>query len=593
MIRFFSVIMFCFCLSKQIVWAKKNRYEHKQIFSQTIQKLVETEESFEQAEKYYLTLNRTADVKGDERMQAECLLQLARIHYWQAQYSLSLEKTKRALAIAHRLDDKIILTSGYELLGRLHYMLSPEQAQYYYRKCWQYCEQSDSTELAVLILNNFNLSRKDREIVLNELLTVDMNSLSSLNQARLSYNIVRSLIANGRADEAIFYLDNVHQYLQQNSEKSPINAMYEHRMGEYHLLKGNTKQAWEHVHKSMTISRKNKIMIGMIHNYNLASQIAQSENKDHQALVLYKKSVMLRDSMLNCPANMFFLDELIYTMMDYIADDRAKAANKNYKLIVLWTGLILIAGAGLLYYFKSTGRRKKSNTALENIRDHTTNRLHSRMKNHLMKITYGYKLSVNDNMKKCYDSKKPELADIFTDFENHKKKFFYLMDSLFSWMESNPEMTPEKVEFNVTETIKQVVAFFKIAFAHKSITCQLFAEQTIMIRGDRHMLIIAMEHLFSNLFKAAAENAVVNVSVSEIDRWYVAIKIADSGNKEKTIEKEIFAQRITELETTGILTHTADRDFNIFAECTLRNHSKTRMECTPEKGTVYYYVIPT
>ena len=327
-------------------------------------------------------------------------------------------------------------------------------------------------------------------------------------------------------------------------------------------------------------------------NYNLASQIAQAEKNEGLALELYKKSVALQDSVFNASYNLHFPDELINTMMDYITNDRTKTSNKKYLLMCIWSGLILLAGISLLYYFKSAGYYKKNNTAIASIREHETNTLHSRMKNHLMKIMYAYKTGVSYCLKQIFYTENPALVDDFSLFEKDMQNIDSLMESLLVWVESNPDMTPQKVEFDVTETVRQMIAFYKIGFAFRAVTSRLSADRPVIARGDKYMFTIALEHLFFNLFKVAAEKSVINISVSEIDGWYAAISIADPENKEKTLEKEIFSQRAAELETSEITTYTADWGFNIFAECTVRNRSKVRMECTPEKGTIYYYMIP-
>ncbi len=570
----------------------KDWYDHNRIRSQSIQKLIETEESFDVVSMHYQTLIQLAKDKGDERMQTECLFQVARIYYWQAQFSMSLAETKRALTIAQRLNDKEMLAVGYDLLARLHYLFSPEQAQYYYRKCWQYCEQSDSVELAISNLNSFNMIRKDKEVDLDELLSVDMTPLSSLARAWLGYNIARGMLAAGRTTEAAGYLDYTYQYLQQHSGACPLNAMYELRLGQLKLLEGDTEQAWEHVDKSLAIVRKNKILMGIAHNYELSSQIAQAENKESLALIFLKKSVALRDSVFKSPSNLYFPDDLVYTMMDSIVDDQARTSKKNYLLIGILSGLLLIAGVCLFYYFKLARYQQKSSTTLINMKGHTTNGLHSRMKNHLMKIMYGYKAGVSYCLKQVFGADNPELTDHLAVFEENVQKVDNLIDDLLDWVEANSDMISEKADFDASEIVKQLIAFYRIGFASKSVTYQLSANQPIVIKGDRYLFTIALEHLFFSLVKNAKKDAVVHVSVSCEDGRYVVISIADPENKEQTLEKEIFGQRIAELKNIGKVTYTADWDFNIFAECTIRNGAKAHVECTPGKGTVYIYRMP-
>jgi tetratricopeptide (TPR) repeat protein len=569
----------------------RDLHDHSRIRSQSIRKLIETEESFDVVSLHYRTLIRLAEDKGDERMQAECLFQAARVLYWQAQYSMSLVETKRALAIAKRLNDKEMLAVGYDLLARLHYLFSPEQAQYYFRKCWQYCEQSDSVELAVSNLNSFNMIRNDREVDLNELLPIDTQPLSPLARAWLGYNIARGMLALGRTAGAAAYLEDTRRYLQQHSGACPLNAMYEFRMGQLKLREGDTEQAWGHVEKSLAIVRKNKILMGIAHNYELSSQIAQAENKESLALDFLKKNVALRDSIFKCSSNLYFPDDLIYTMMDSIAEDRARVLKKNFLVAGILSGVVL-AGASLLYYFKSARYQRKNSDALTDMKNHRTNGLHSRMKNHLMKIMYQYKTGVHYCLKQVFEAEDPVLTHYLTEFEENIQKVDRLIDDLLDWVETNPEMTPGKTDFDISGIVRQLVAFYRIGFASEFIAYRLSAHSPVMVRGDRYMLIIALERLFFSLVRNAAKNAVVQISVSGGDGRYAAIRIADPENKDQTLEKDIFAQRIAELETTGKATYTADPDFNIFAECTLRNGAKASVEHTPAKGTVYMYHMP-
>ena len=300
-------------------------------------------------------------------------------------------------------------------------------------------------------------------------------------------------------------------------------------------------------------------------------------------------SITLRDSIFNSISNQHFSDELINAMKDLITADRTK---NHHLLIGLWTGLTLIACVSLFYFFISKRYLKKSDNVLANIRDHAAYDLHSRMKNHLMKILYNYKDSVIYYLKQIFEEENRKSDVDLTLFEKDMKKADALVDTLLGWVEKNPDMTTEKTEFDVNETVRQLVVFYKVGFASKTISYQLWVEEPLMVRGDKNMLIIALEHLFYKLTSDAAKNTVINVSVSKIDGKYAAISIADPQNIKPALEKEIFAQRAVELETTGKATQTADWDFNIFAEFTSRTRAKTHIECTPEKGTVYKYIIP-
>jgi len=584
-----QIILFCSVLFALSAETEKNCYELFQISTPSIHKMIETSESFDDALLCYQMYHSTAEIKGDKHLQVECLFQIARIYYWQTDYTRSFTATKKGLEIAKHLNDSNMLVVGYDLLAHLHDLFSPEQAEFYYQKCKQYSNPADSVDLAVSSINSYSLIDLIREIPLNVFLSLDLNSLKPLTRACLGISISKAMIASGNIDAAFLYLDDTRQYLQQHSKSTPLNAIYEYRMAQLEMYRGNTKQAWIHMEKSTAIVRKNRIMFGFVQNYILSSKIAQAEDQEVLALEYYKMSFALRDSIINSISNQNFPDELINTMKDLMSTDTVK---NNRLLIALWAGLTLIAGISLLYYFKSKKYRKKSNNALASIRDHATYDLHSRMKNHLMKILYRYKDGVSYCLKQIFEAENMESAADLTVFEKDMKKVDAMVDKLLEWVEANPEMKPNISDFDVKETVQQLVIFYKIGFAPKTISYQLREDEPLMVRGDKNMLIIALEHLFHRLTNDSAKNTVFTVSVSKVNNKYVEISITDPEYKEPTLEKELFAQRVTEFETNGKAMKTADWDFNIFAEFTVRNRAKTHIEFVPEKGTLYKYLLP-
>lgn len=584
-----QTILLCSVLFAFSAETQKKCHELSQISAPPIYKMIETGESLDDALLCYQMRIRTSEIKGDKRLQADCLFQIARIYYWQTDYTKSLATTKKALEIANHLDDRNMLVIGYDLLAHLHDLFSPEQAEFYYQKCRQYCDPADVVDLTVSSLISYSLINLTREISLNVFLSLDLNSLNPLTRACLGVSISKALSANGDIEEAARYLDYSRQYLQQHSETTPLNAMYEYRMAQLELYRGDINQAWTHLEKSTAIVKKNRFLFGSAHNYDLSSKIAQAENQEVLALEYYKRSVALRDSIINSISSQNFPDELISTMKELMSADKGK---NNRLLIGLWAGLTLIAGISLLYYFKSKKYRKKNNKALASIRDHATYDLHSRMKNHLMKILYRYKDGVNYCLKQIFEAENYKSADDLMLFEEDMKKANALVDTLLEWVETNPDMKPEISDFDVNETVQQLVIFYNIGFAPKTISYQLRIDEPLMVHGDKNMLIIALEHLFHRLTNNSTKNNVINVSVSKVDDKYVEISIADPENKKPALEKEIFAQRVAEFETNGKEMKTADWDFNIFAEFSSRNRAKTQIEYTSEKGTLYKYAIP-
>ncbi len=593
----FAIIFFLLCvfLPEYSTGTTKAWYDRDQIRTQSIQRIIDTNTSFDSARIHYQELIQAAGTEGDESLQAECLFQVALIYYWQSQYSMSLAEAKKGLAIAYRLNDKELLAVGYDLLGRLHYLFSPEQSQYYYRKCWQYSEELDSLDIIVGNLNCYNIIRNEREVLLDDMLSIDFRRLNSLSQARLGYLIARSLLADHHVDEALKYLKYTQEYLQEHKGINLLNAMYEQLLAQVALIRGDMQQARIYLEKSMRFARENNILMGVVDNYRLASEIAQAQGLEVEALDYYKKSVMLRDSIFNSASNQSFPDDLIYTMMEQVADNETLAETKKQLLIGILLVLIVVAG-GMFYYFKSSLYQKRTANSITHIKTHSSNGFHSKMKSHLMKIMYAYKAGVSYGLKHIFETQwqpgRPEPVDLFAVFEKNMQKADNLMDALIERVEAESEMILQKEKFDVKEVIDQLVALYKIGFASKSITYHVPDDQLLVVCGDRFLLAIAMEHLFFRTVNIAAKDASIRISVATDAGDAVVFSIVDPGNREQTLEKEIFAQRIAQLEATKNVTWTADWDFNIFAECTVRNHAGSRIEYTLEKGTTYYYRFP-
>ncbi len=572
-------------------------FDRNQIHAATIQNLLETDESFDALKTHYTNVYQIAKQIDDEHVQAECLFQLARIDYWQTQYSSSLAKAKEGLLIAKKTDDHELLIIGYELVARLYYLYSPEHAQYYYQKCWELCEKSDSMNLIIAHLNNYNMIRNNREVSANDLVLIDLDSLKPLPRARLSYIIARSMTAEDRVDEATEYLENTRRYLQEHNGTSPLNAMCAYQMARIYLLRGDLKKAWKYLADNYEITTRNKQLFLLVEHYLLASEVAQAENRENIALKYLKKGTALRDSIFYATTNQHFFDQLANTMMEYQAEDEVQTRKKRFLLmyILLSTGVIL--ATVLAYYSKSIKYRKKTFTMISNIKESPLNGFPAQLKNHLMKITYEYKAGLQHSM-----IRKTNISSINGDVQliNHselRKKYEYnadqLMDALLKWIESGSNGFPQTiVDFDAKEIIEQVVDLYRIISASKSITYRLSTDKTLPTKGDKIMLAISLEYLFAQIIKPASKNTTIAASAMRTING-LTVSISDPWQKEYTLEKEIFIQRTKKLGLTTHVMLTPDKDFNVFAACTVKNRAKINIEYNPETGTIYHFSIPT
>ncbi len=565
--------------------------DHERLRDLTIYRVLETNKPLELVETRYAKLLQAAENDDNDYLQAICLFQLAHINYTQTHYSHSLAWAKKGMTLANRLNDHEMLAVGYDLLGRLHYLYSPEQAQYYYQKCWQQCQRSVGNELAITSLNSYTLTRNDYGESLNSLLSIDLHSLTDLSKARLSYLIARSLTDAGYIEEAARYLRNTGKYLEQHHETSPLNILFAQQMAKVMLCKGNTKKALEYIHQSYEIACNNKLLLEQVETYRLVSEIAQAENQGALALKYYKKSISLRDSILSTADNLNLADELLYTMVEYISEDNYQANHKRniYTVFYVTLVLVLILAFGFMYCYKSAFYRRKVNVTLTGIKAQTRREYHARLKNLMMGLVHNYKTGFYFCMKHALAIKQQENTGNNHGYEilqKHSQKADDFISMLLEWTNSGPDMERHSTEFDVKYLIDQIVALYQITFSHKHLTYRQFiSDDPLIVYGDKILFAIAIEHLFSRIVRNAVANDTIHISAAKNEDGQFVFGISNPGDRRITYAKEIFARHVEIFEKTEKEIRTADWDFNIFTMCLLRNRAKIRFNFSADSGT--------
>ncbi len=565
-------------------------FELDRIRGRTIYRMLEPVGSYVTMETRYTELLQTAEKTSNDTLQAACLFQLAHINYKEAHYSHSLAWAKRGMDIARQLDDCEMLAVGYELLGRLHYLYSPEQAQYYYRNCWQQCMISGNRDLAIVCLNGYTLISTDYNASLEDLLSINLDSLSGLPKARLSHLIARSLTDVGRIDDALDYLGNTWEYLKEYKETSPLNILYVQQMARIMLRKGDTQKAWEYINKGCEIAHRNKLLLKQAENYKLASEIAQAEKQETLALEYYKKSVHLRDSVLNTASNRHFPNELLDTLIGFLAEEdyvKGKGQHVTFYIVLI---LVFISVSILIYSYKLNTYRKKMNLAVTGIKEQVEGECRARLKNHLMKILYQYKMGTEFCVKQTLEARlqfdKTNEGAYLDILESHSRKADELVNMLLSWVEVTPDMQPQYTHFDVRHLIGQMIDLYQIIYAAKQLSyVQSPENEPLIIYGDKIMIAIAIENLFFRITRNAASNVTIHISVIRNENGQFIFSLSNTSDKQYTYGKEIFARHIENLEKGGKEIHTADWDFNIFAVCLLKNRAKAWFKFDIDTGT--------
>ncbi len=571
-----------------------------EFYAATVRQKYINEESVDISKEYALKIKEKAEAEGNKLLSAECSLFLAQICYLQGEYKKSLSYVQPIPTEAKKLNNNVLMAGAYEMMGHLYYLFSPERAQFYYRMSWDYSEKSDSINAVISSLSNYSLLQRNPERASNYLFDIRTEMLNSEQRAKIGYLIARSLIDENRIDEAESYLGPLKDYLSGISGESFHRALYFREMAVLALKRGRPEEAKIYLAESNRITDRNKFVLVKAHNFGIASNIEKTLGNRYGTLAFYKDSVALRDSIMNTADNRELGNELVINLIKDLSDrsiiDRQESRPITSRSIAVLMTLILIIGASILYYLKSSNSRKpEKQDRTEAEKKNEPPDTDPNLKEHLLKIMFRYKNGVNHCIKQMTETAEtPEKHQAIRYFDNWGKSMKdadKFIDDLMHLTEKRPNMTAQRKYFRIRPVTERVVHLHKIICAAKRLNFDIDIDEAIEAYGDETLFAVATEHLMHKTTKNGLSDGTVRVSAKYVGND-VVIQITDPDNREMSVEKKIFMQRVQSIDPNGEYTKTADGDFNVCAEFVRRNNGKIGLEIDPESGTSYRIGIP-
>lgn len=248
---------------------------------------------------------------GDSFAVSKSLRLIAGVHYYKADYDLSLDYNIRALNIAKTLNDSSLIGNGYNNIGLLYYNLGnyPTSLEYLLRSK-QIKERINETYGLATVLNNigliFNETRnfEKAKVVFTEAYDVALkikdgnNLVYSLNNKGIAY------LNEGADDTALSHFRRAWS-LSKLYENVNWGSVSLRRIGEVFVKKGLLDSARYYCELSMEASEKIADKKGIVEVYQILTKYALAKEKTEEALFYLNQShelatqLKLRQHLLN------------------------------------------------------------------------------------------------------------------------------------------------------------------------------------------------------------------------------------------------------------------------------------------------------
>jgi signal transduction histidine kinase len=233
---------------------------------------------------------------GDSVNISKSLRLMAGVHYYKADYSLSLDFNLRALEIALIIADSSLITNGYNNIGLLYYDLGSYQtALEYLLRSLSMKQKIDQTYGYATTLNNiglvFDKVANFEEARKNFYEAYEM-SVRTNNQAQEIYsqnNIGITFLKEGKFDDAMDYF-RIALALAKKTENLNWGAVSLRGIGEILLNKGNYDSAEYYFDESLKSSQIIEDKKGLAEVYFLFARLYFDQNKFEQAIDYLDKS---------------------------------------------------------------------------------------------------------------------------------------------------------------------------------------------------------------------------------------------------------------------------------------------------------------
>ncbi len=542
-----------------------------------------------QRKECYDKLRQLAIKTDNEALLANCCYELSYISIQQSDYPSTIQYIQQALRHYEAKKDRHGRARCYRIMGTLYALLSPEQANLYYNKCYELASPVDSAD-AVLSKCVMSIdSNLKYEKLANDINNINLKVLDGPQRATADYLYAVLSHRSDNIDAAFNYALKADSFFSTIPQLGYMIALNKHELASLYFARGNLEEARKQLAASDEICERDHYRLTAINNMNLLSEILHAEGREVESLYLFKKQISMRDSLLGLSKVQSINEMLMNNLLDETVQGHLAMNKSSQQRFYILLSIILILSIVLLYYFRDAFiMRKEKYFLLSQMAEQ--NRLlgsNPELKQHLSIIMFEYKKGLDYSMEQLRnrDSKKEDYQNL----NRYMDEANTYVDQLKKWMDEQPYYTEEYLLwFEVHKATDIVVRLLEIIFISKQITIQNNIEEDIVVFGNRMYFSIAFEMLLFELLKKAGEQTKIILSTRD-SADFVILRI---NSPEYVLPDEERVKILAAIQKMKSASASPGNNIEVCLKCIYENNGNMWFESDQEQGTVLNFTMP-
>jgi tetratricopeptide (TPR) repeat protein len=544
-----------------------------------------------QEKEYYLQLEQLARRTEDEALLADCCYELSYIFLQQSDYPAAIEYVTRALRYFEAHDDKDGRANCYRIMGTLYLLLSPEQADAYYRRSFELSSREDSLHAVIskCMMSTQPGAKNDR--VFNEIRRINPKLLSASQQAAVDYLYAVMAREEGDLETALAYALKTEAFFSTVPQLGYMHALNQHELATLYFSRGDLPKAKQALSLSDSICKRDDYRLTAIRNLRLLSEIFYAEGYEMESLRTFKEYSNQLDSLLGSNQVRSLTGLLMWNLLNENAQERLSTNHREHQAFYLLSALIMLLGIATLYYFRDSLRMRRKKYLLLSQLAEQTQQLSSNpeLKQHLSIIMFEYKKGLDYFMDQLrHHGGKPE---DYQKLNRNMDEASDFIDQLKKWMDEQPYCPGEPSRFEARKITDALVRMLEIIFYSKRITVQNNMED-VCVFGNRVYFSIAFEIMLFRLMQKSEPKAGMILSTRDNGDDFVTFTLASPRHVLSDEVRDALLTLIRKLQANPKAAMPLQNNDEICLKCIYENDGTLWFESSPEKGTVLNFTIP-
>ena len=540
-----------------------------------------------QQKEYYLQLEPLAKKTGNVILLAECCYKLATIYMQQSDYLRAIYYVQSALQYYTAQNDDHGRANCYRIMGTLSLLLSPGQAELFFRKSLELSSGEDSINTVITKLLMSIKYKEKNDKVFNEVHKLDTNLCNPLQKSALDYIYSVMFQEHSDLDMALYHIQQIDSFFSVIPKEGYFNSMIQHQLASVYLERGELTKAKQALARSDSICKRDSIRLTSIANMRLRSEIFEADENKLESLLAYKNYSNQLDSVLG----LYQLHTLNSLLMQIMLNEKEMNTPPEHKGFYILMVVIIFIGIAIIYYYRdlSNKSREKYHLLLKVFEQTSQIGLSPELKHHFSVIMIEYRKGLERYMNMIRESGgNPE------DYRNLSRQMDEtneLIDQFKRWLDIQPYFINLPSLFEARKIIGVIVRMLEVVFHSKQKTIQNLIDKDLYVYGNLAYFCIAFEIILFRSMQDSEPN--IPVILSTLDNHEFVTFTISSPQLVLSEEIQTMLRQLTQkLQANPKDTIPLQTRAEICLKCVYENQGEFWFESEPGKGTIINFTVP-